>query len=232
MVDYKGEVQKALENIKDVFSKYKVRHPVEGSPISVSEEMQYKLEHDTYNTLPRYCFHAMNTWGSADDFKSLLPIMLKIYTFDNSLFSMSGLFGKIERAKLDEQEQESIHVYCIALWNYILANFKEYEWDIGYFVQNTFYTEEYLIIWKSRLHEISAFQHLVAFINYTYGAMIWGLWTIDANDNYDNWIVSEAMLKRLEAAYFQYMDEPFGQEISMAVENIKWLLWYNKFEEE
>lgn len=233
MSDSKREVQEVLEQIKDVFSKYTVTHPVEGSPVSVSEEMQHDLEHDTYNTLPRYFFSAMTTWGTEEDFKAFLPMILEIYTFNNShLYSGDMLFRKMKYAKFDEwdnREQHLIHDYCQALWNHLLDSFKEgHTWHVREFIKDVFQPEKYLIIWESRLHEVPALRHLVVFINDAYRIHYRGLNAVGVGEIHDNWIVSETMLNRLEAAYFQYIDEEFSKELSIAVENIKWLLSYNK----
>lgn len=232
MTNSRSKVQKALDNVKDVFSRYKVIHPVEGSPINITQKKLHDLEHDTYNMIPSYLFSAMTTWGTEDDFKSFLPMILEIYAFNNShLWSGDMLFRKMKYAKFNEwdsQEQDLIHNYCQALWNHLLDSFKEGNtWHVSEFIKEVFQPEKYLKIWESRLHEVPTLRYLVALINDVYRIHYRGLNAVGVSEVHDNWIISETMLNRLETAYFQYMDEEFSKEISMAVENIKWLLFYN-----
>lgn len=222
-------MQHHLATIETIFAPYHPTFPLEASP-TITEAMHTRLEHDTEATLPVYLLKAMTMWGTVDDFKGLLPQILRMLVFDaGRLWSSDYLFDKLAYAEFDnwpEPEQAAINHFLDDLWGYILAAYPQPDcMTLTEFIRDVPQPEHYLAIWETRLDERPALRHLADFIDVYFGAMWAGYSSIGLTPVHNVWTVREAMQARLEKAHLHYADHDFAQDFTRAAEHLHRILW-------
>ncbi|OQP57155.1 hypothetical protein A3860_11365 [Niastella vici] len=179
------------------------------------------LTHLTSDDLSTFTGKAMTTWGEVNDYKHFLPRMLELTATNNAPYDIEIIFSKLEYGNWqtwDEIEQKAIHEYMFALWENLLQDNTEKAEDefSGYFYIIALHypdLNELLKIWLAETH-IASTKHLANFI-FDERANIFDK-PANSLSELKDWLLSETIIKRLEAAFFQYEKESFSERISWA----------------
>jgi hypothetical protein len=233
------EVQ--IANLYDVFRVYTVIHPIAGSPIAVSKEMQDALAAKPFRLmtgedLDRFAFKAMSTWGTETDFKHFLPRILELLAFDRYSFSVawgSLIIYKLVDAGLSdgpENERQCVLAYLHALWDYILEVYPSRSIEVWDFVERIHHVDSlefYLDVWQSHLTEQAAQYHLADFVRFEFDILHDGDGILRHKpEALMGWLTTPDKQAALEQAFFNCEDRWFAEIISESAENLKLLQTY------
>ncbi|MFL5743225.1 MAG: hypothetical protein ACJ751_01070, partial [Niastella sp.] len=178
------------------------------------------LKHLSADDLREFTGRAITTWGEVNDYKHFLPRILELTASYDGSHDFSRIFDKLEYGKWetwDKDEKDVIQEYMLVFWKEILKDstkntedfFVEYFYVCARFYSNF---SELLSIWEINTSK-AATKHLADFIFYE-SPFIFS----HKNNNHElkNWLLSDKIIHRLEAAFYQYAQEPLGERISWA----------------
>jgi len=120
----------AIEEIYDVFGRFRLAAHVEGCPHCVSDHDHARihaapLRSLTAHDLHRYAWKAMTTWGDINDFKHFLPRLLELAVGNGSDWvDVELLLGKLGRAGFvhwPAAERRPVETFLWSTWNVGLA---------------------------------------------------------------------------------------------------------------
>lgn len=175
--------------------------------------------------LTDYVGRAISTWGSVDDFKHYLPRILELTAQFDAPYAASIVFGKLEYAgwrAWPSTEVKAIEEYLLALWIHLLQHDSEKAaWEFNAYLQGilSLYTPPAVLLehWAND-HSKTATIRLAKFL-YEEQTEIFGK-NKKQGKGYDpalvNWLLSDEILARLEAAYFEFEQEDIAATISWA----------------
>jgi hypothetical protein len=220
------ELKLSIDKLYEVFSKYPGNPYMDGSPLYKDLENWNRLLYSkplkelSAGDLSEFAARAMTTWGEVNDYKHFLPRILELTALYDSPGIIEIIFNKLEYGHFkewDKYENEAIQEYMLAFWKEILKDptknaeelFVEYFWVCARFYSNF---SELLHLWELDMGKAST-KHLAYFI-FDQSAFLFS----HKNDNPElkNWLLSDKIIHRLEAAFYQYAQEPLGETISWA----------------
>ena len=231
-----NRLQKAVEELYSIFSKYGARLEIPGSPLYCdlqvwNRELNSKaLQELTSEDLSRFSTKLLTTWGEVGDLKHFLPRILELMAqWDSPAYDIWVFFDRLEMAKLTEwpsEERECIWEFMRRLWESILddnsekaeTNFQEYFGALAHFYPNF---SHLLDAWE-RADSHSSIKHLA---NYVFDenqflfvkGVLHGFKKESKNvPQFKEWLLSERTLNKLEKAYYLYEKEPIAETISWA----------------
>ena len=229
MTKHKTKLLECLAEVEKVFGKYVATFPLSVS-VTITSEMQHALEHDSYNMLPRYVFHALTTWGDVNDFKAFLPAVLRMLAFDIShLWTADTLIRKLENPVTGvrdwpDNEKVALSSFFFSLWQYALDAYPPEDCiEAKTLIVNVLDPQPYLDLWDKRLDEVTALRHLAAWIVSDYGILTTGKNAIGVSAIHNAWVLRASTQSQLENAYLDHMNEPFADEFSEAAQNLFWI---------
>lgn len=179
--------------------------------------------------LTRYAGKAITSWGNAKDYKHFLPRILELIAKLEPPYEIWITFDRIQLADFKswkKEEQNLIHEYMLALWESILNDFsckaefefKEYFTTLVYYYPNF---NDLLDIW-SKSNSKAAIKYLAAFIideqiNLFEKRKISSLKDQQEKaERFINWLLSDAVINRIQRDYFEFETEDFADNISWA----------------
>ncbi|MDF2190082.1 hypothetical protein [Paraflavitalea sp. CAU 1676] len=222
----------AILELYEVFSVYPANRQMHASPLLAdrieswtSDLFAAPLRDLTANQLATFSGKAMTTWGDVDDFKHFLPRILELVAALDPPYWVVVIFEKLEYGNWrswEKREQEAIELFMYELWKCLLLDDSENAADEfeSYFtaIFNEYPgTEKLLTVWESERGK-AATKHLA---NYVYaqqhllfdrGQRKGG----PATQLLINWLLSDAMIARLETAFYEYENEELASTISWA----------------
>ncbi|RZS30583.1 hypothetical protein EV193_116104 [Herbihabitans rhizosphaerae] len=118
----------AVADLYDAFAGYPLRSTIEGCAHCVTEADQAALRSAplpelTAESLSRFGFKALTTWGDVDDLRHFLPRMLEIAVTDDG-WDLHATFVKLATARWwdwPDGERRAIERYADALWLHVLT---------------------------------------------------------------------------------------------------------------
>ena len=106
-----------IENLYQVFAKYRLRPDIEACPCCVTESdkerlQKKKLKELTVDDLGKYVFKAVTTWGQEYDFKHFLPRILELLNdFGSVRYMVFIKLHSLEWQTWPAQEKDAIVAY-------------------------------------------------------------------------------------------------------------------------
>lgn len=229
-------LKNSVENLYVVFEKYHSESTMVGSS-------NYGRELDTWNRLifkkslreldeddlSRFTGKAITTWGNINDYKHFLPRIFELTAELRTPYEIWIAFEKLNLAKWknwDENEQEVIHEFMIALWESVVNDdcqkaeweFRDYFSSIAHFYPNF---NELLGIWfKSETR--AGIKHLADYIVDEQVAIfdrgrISGFYDQKENvEEFISWVLSDKMLNKIQRKYFEFEVDKISEKISWA----------------
>ena len=206
--------EELFKKIYRVFSTYPRPTRVLGSPISVASDADVNLitkplKSLTQEDLQQYEFKAMSTWGTEEDYKYFLPVIMEAnfysFTWGSDIF-----FGKILSAGCNEDdERDVLEEYVLAMWQHasklpwpnmqMVEDLIDY---LDYFISKD--TDELVETWIREWveHEsIEAFEELVSYINYRWVEV---LYEDKPHYSFSEIVLESNFQERLQNAFFKY----------------------------
>ncbi len=127
-------LEAAIEDLYEVFAKYRPEGRIEGCPCCTPEWEQERLNTIPLRELPAdllefYLGKAMSTWGIEADFKYLLPRLLEIFATPASSLDEYFLQVKLSDAGWSDWprvEQKAVLAYFAALWPQAISSLADY----------------------------------------------------------------------------------------------------------
>lgn len=230
----KQQLDEIVARAYDIFAPYRVQHPIEGSPISVTQEMQEKLasvhmREASGEDLYRYLFKAGSTWGTDKDFKHYLPRFLDLVANDlSSLVWGEMVFSKLVYLEYDTWLADETAVICDfieALWLYILESYPSRSFNPVEFLTFQIHEDisDYLTVWDTQLEHNDAVYHLADAI---YD------WIEFRNDSIRSsidlqWLLQPKKQERIEELFFQTTDSVLSETLSTASQYLYWIREYH-----
>ena len=225
----------AIQNLYDAFSKYTANPNMKGSPYSgdidlLNKELFSKpLEDLTASELSKFTGKAMTTWGEVDDYKHFLPRIFELTAEWNTPYEIWIAFDKLEYGNWktwEETEQSAIHEYMRAMWENLLKDDSEKaEWEfMEYFsaLAHFYPTFSHLLETWENDEEKTATKHLANLV-FNEGVNMFDNGAINSFPRQSgrvpelkNWLLSDKIVRRLEAAFYRYEHEPFAETLSWA----------------
>lgn len=226
------ELQAHIEELYAVFARYPLHHPVAGCPCCVSRADQERIAAKPLRQLnsfdlERYIWKAMSTWGDVDDFRHFLPRIMELLgdPQERSNLFLFVIFGKLPYGHWEtwqEQEQQAVNAYLLALWRWILmhepgdGDYVIHEY-LEALIDAKINCTPYLNVW-CKWHTPLLLCQLSRFIRYY-------PWNdgLPKHSPIKAWLRESATKEALEAGFYKYMDEPWAEELAYAVETLEWL---------
>jgi hypothetical protein len=132
MTNLKGNLESAIEGLYETFARYPQPERVEYCPCGctkpdeVAPLLAAPLRALRFTDLGNYCFSAMTTQGSVDDFRHFLPRMFQGAAEEEFAYNLEILFGKLSYAKWltwPEGEIAAVRTYLTAIWRFGIDSF-------------------------------------------------------------------------------------------------------------
>lgn len=126
------EIEQAVEGLYTTFSRYPRPKKIECCPCGCTKQdatahlIEVSLRELRFDDLDDYCFSAMTTQGSIDDFRYLLPRIFQGIAEENCLCAPETIFDKLNYAKWltwHQDEIVAIRTYLHTLWQVGLNSF-------------------------------------------------------------------------------------------------------------
>jgi hypothetical protein len=229
----KQKLDDIVQRAYDIFAPYIVQHPIHGSPISVTKQMQEKLatvlmRDATGDHLYRYLFKAMTTWGTDTDFKHYLPRFMELIVLDfQSLVWGEMVFKKLAYAQYEKWSLEEVQIigeFIDTLWLYILE-----EYPSRTISHSDFFSgfdgnvSRFIPIWESQLNKKSAILHLADYINHEFNFVSYGKDVTKSNTPELQWVKKPQFKQKIESLYFEMIDSEYSDMLSYASQNLQWI---------
>ncbi|MFC3161088.1 hypothetical protein SAMN05443633_101164 [Chryseobacterium arachidis] len=224
------KLERAIENLYSVFSKYELNSKIIGCPCCVSDSDKDKIHSKELRDLQeedltRYALKAMTTFGNVNDFKHFLPRILELLVDDHLGVSIVVIFGKLDYGHWktwEPDEQEAIEIFLFEWWEYYLKKMTYFDNDLFYGIYKlTKDIDQLLQLWNVNITE-NSFIIYVDFIQNHYQDFINEKdrsKDFDEKD-YDKFLKwSKENVKNLEIGFYLYENENqrFAREISDAL---------------
>ncbi|GGF19176.1 hypothetical protein [Hymenobacter cavernae] len=239
-MDPEINLKAAVSNLYKAFAKYPANPNMDGSPMYADNLDQWNrdltckpLHELSGDDLRIFYFKAMTTWGDVADFKHFLPRIFELLTqYDLDIDEWPAL-SKLNYGKWriwPEPEQAAVEEYLLAFWQYLLRSF-DYKAEAhfsDYFVAiaNVYPRFRTLLdLWEAAFPQ--ALVHLVNFVECNSKAVLQrqtldSIYKLEVAGRYFyKWLTTEAMLAKLEAAFFETTDEEFAQKVSIVIQLIE-----------
>jgi hypothetical protein len=176
-----SEVTEAVQNLYETFARYPRPDVIESCPCGCTKPdatahlTAVPLRNLRFAELLDYCFSAIMTQGSVNDFRYLLPRLLQGIAEEQCGCNPEILFGKLSYAKWltwPEDEIVAVRRYLRALWSKALNTFPLEEHLPAFFEIETMLAsiartgeslDWYLTTWSGTATE-EADQHLIQFV--------------------------------------------------------------------
>jgi hypothetical protein len=223
-----------IENLYKVFEKYGATN-MTGSPLyddltNWNKEIFSKpLRELDEDNLSRFTGKAITSWGDTNDYKHFLPRIFELTAELKTPYEIWIAFDRLSLAEWqnwDEQEQNVIKEYMIALWENILNDnsekaeleFQDYFSAIAHFYSNFTVILE---IWSTSESK-AGIKHLANLVVNEKTSIferkkITGFY--DKTENVDeliNWILSDKIYDKIQRKFFEFETENFAEKISWA----------------
>ncbi len=206
-------MEKAIQDVYQVFSKYKVPQQLNGCPCCTDPETLRMLTVTRRQNLQEcdlseYAFKAMTTIGMQEDYKYFLPRLFEMYAeLPSNHLDFYTLEYKLTFAKWSNwpnEEYRSVYVYLVELFKYGIECGKWNEFNEVLEVVLTLigFPQELSDYWMEHLNENG-----------------WELWcnayqdifsgyhpTLESIPEIKNWFQSKEFTSRLETAFFETTD--------------------------
>lgn len=230
-----GRLVKSIELLYSVFAKYPAPD-MTGSPLHADlaswnkKLLSIPLRELSPGDLSRFTGKAMTTWGSARDYKHFLPRIFELTAeWRTPSYDIWIAFDKLNLAEWNtwaEKEQQAVHEFLLALWESALNdNSKTAEWEFKEYFSAIahFYPRftDLLDVWTASKAK-SAVKHLANFILNAHQILFYkfkipGFYDQEENAHeFVDWILSDAILDKVQRAFFEFEKESFAEEISWA----------------
>jgi hypothetical protein len=226
----------ASEALYRVFAPYQPGGLVAGCSHCMSEEQMAlltatPLRAHSAESLGRFAFSAMNTWGTERDFKYYLPRILALFPFQ----TVGAVYPELIAEKLlqagwstwPHEERGAVRSYIEALWELLLTSE----------VDSLQVQAEDVLGWATRLfHDVGPF--LSSWERTSSPAADVHLTRLLEAFNYEpqgvprafgaqaatvaRWLFRAQTQQRLEAAFFENPSGPYSSEISAAADILHW----------
>jgi hypothetical protein len=227
----------ATERLYTAFARYPLVDHVLGCPCCVNPKDNHDLHaaplrHLTPAHLEHYASSALLTWGTIHDFKHFLPRLLELTTGGHSIghTDLEVIYSKLAEAEWNtwpDPERNAVDDFLRANWLLTLSTFPPPDEDIdsllcalGSAIDDL---TPYLQIWQCGTP--TAFRHLAHFLcergpSHSNNRLRNSFWQ-DRRDQMHQvltWLRSPRLSAKAEEAYFASMNEPFADELSLAVQ--------------
>lgn len=182
--------------------------------------------------LQRYAFKALTTWGTSEEYRYFLPRLLELSALfpNSSPVDVETVCGKLVYAHWETwpaEEHAAINDYLLAFWQLQLCDDEQ-----------RYASEDYLEAISRALTDLSPFLTswresrgapalllLASFVlKHGYMMSINGTpgWLDEAarQQQIIDWLLEPETLQQLEDGYFRFVDEPFADEIALAVDTL------------
>jgi hypothetical protein len=198
------------------------------------------LREFTHADLDYYAWKAMSTLGTREDFKHFLPRLLELSTERDPLglgTNVGGVLMKLQYGechKWPEAEKAVLLEFFVTSWRLALTvpdprlHVEDLLEGIALFAADV---TPYLREWASS-DDAAALRHLCAYIpslahgirkEKTPPARLVYRWINLDPAPLLRWLIDPATEASLEAAFFRHAQEPVAQELSQAIEELRWL---------
>ena len=175
------ELTAAIQSLYDTFSRYPRPVKIESCPCgctppnATTHIVALPLRQLNFADLTDFCFSAMTTQGSVDDFRYLLPRLFEGVATEPCGVNLEILLGKLQYAKWTTwppAEVQAIKTYLRALWEKALDSFPLHEHLPALFEIETMLAsiavtgealEPYLELWSATQTK-AADEHLIQFV--------------------------------------------------------------------
>ena len=226
-------LKQVIENLYGIFSKYPGNPNMAGS-INYDELNSWnkqvfskKLRALTEEDLSRFAGKAITTWGNENDFKHFLPRIFELTAALQTPYDIWILYDKLEVANCRNwplDEQSAIHEFTISLWDNLLNdNSEKAAWEFNdYFHAKAYFYPDFttvLKIWEDNNH-FAAIKHLTNYIFDERQHIFENNFINSREKNSKNikefktWLVSAAIIKKMERAFYDYEREEIAEKIS------------------
>jgi len=241
--DSKKALASAIEALYATFARYKLNGPVDDCPDGTSSEDDRLLNSDPLHKLPaanleRFAFKAVSTLGALEDFKHFMPRILELAALEGKIgyVDFEIILGKLDYAgwtHWPQREGQAIRDYLSALWQHQLRNdpapvgSDDCLCGIGNCVDDL---RPYLQVWQDE-NGAASLNHLTDFIDYNarhllkekrLGNVFWEEREPQAQQVIE-WLLTPAMTKKLESAFFNCKDATLAEKLSAAADQLSWV---------
>lgn len=239
----KKVLSEAIEALYATFARYKLSGPVDGCPHCTSSEDDRLLNSNPLQKLPaanleRFAFKAVSTLGTLEDFKHFLPRLLELAALEGKIgyVDFEIILGKLDYTgwtHWPEGERQAIRSYLSAMWRHELCIYPApVEADdclcgIGNCEDDL---RPYLQVWQDE-NVAASLNHLTDFIAYNarhvlkekrLGNAFWEEREPQAQQVIE-WLLTPAMTKKLESAFFNCKDATLAVKLSAAADQLTWV---------
>lgn len=235
----------AIENLYAVFARYLLRHSMDCCPHCTSDDDLPPLQADplrelSADSLERFSFKAMTTWGDADDFRHFLPRLLELVARDDAL-DFDLLTSKLNYGNWrtwPTEQQTAIEQYTMVLWQAILRaapywsrchTTSEPLLSLDEFLDGVVHLgsiEPYAAFWKQE-DTLPALLNLSRFVMEEGNNLMMQLnrrHALTPKEEQELSLLRQPWVReRLEAAFFDPPPEHSEDEFSLAVSRLDWL---------
>lgn len=227
----------AVERLYSVFAAYPLHTLMESCPHCVDAAEQRKLGEQPLrflspDTLSRYAFKALTTWGTPKDFKHFLPRLFELLAIDPTWIDAEVLIGKLDLARWTDwppAEQETVQEYLSALWQATLGQTSgrlrsdECLRAIGRAASDLY---PYLLKWRQDTSS-EALCQLADFVLDNQDSL-WGTGMVrragllpHQRTQVSRWLVDEPTLERLEQSFFADSEAPYASKLAAACDCLR-----------
>jgi hypothetical protein len=132
MTNSRHDLESAIEGLYATFARYPRPERIEYSPCGctkpeeVAPLLAAPLRALRFADLGNYCFSAMTTQGSVDDFRHFLPGLFQGAAEEEFAYNIEILFGKLSYAKWlawPKEEIAGVRAYLSAIWKFGIDSF-------------------------------------------------------------------------------------------------------------
>lgn len=238
-------LQEKIENLYTTFDSYSLQPAFITCDDCISPELRQRLQQVslrqlTYLDLISVAESGLHGVGVISNYKYLLPRLLEVSaleekeSFPESYFVDPEINFRIlaqtEWRTWPEAEQQAIEAYFAALWPWLLETFPGKiainHWLVG-LAQVYQELTPFLESWINPA-SIPALRHLAGFIYDEMGYILKNRkldesWKALAEQQKQviTWLLKPATKKALEEAFYQNLNQPYGEELSLAVSNLE-----------
>jgi len=132
MTNPRYDLESAIEGLYTTFSRYPRPEKINFCPCGctkpeeVAPLLAAPLRALQFADLGNYCFSAMTTQGSVDDFRYFLPRLFESAAEEEFAYNLEILFGKLTYAKWlawPKEEIAAVRAYLSAIWHFGIDSF-------------------------------------------------------------------------------------------------------------